>query len=661
MAKVIRGTFNVLNSAYAGGADPTGVADSKAAFQAALNAISANHGGTLYIPAGDYKLTSGLTYTSSYSLRIQGDGPQATRIHGVSTSGVYLDITGPNNEVVTTGNDGAHIIDGISYYNDTDATSPSTTNIFIRMTHVMYGQISNVGVYTGLATGRINQAIVLTNCKYVDTVNNMLFVLVNGVACTATGTDKNEVCRIRQTTIWQTDNGGNVATAAGILCYGRVLTLHISEVVCHHGPRALYCKSDGTYAPHLIFAYDFEPNNHSVAYVELADGLRVDMVNCFFSGGSYNGTIPGLLVDSTFEGALYLTGCNIVSVPGHSIDIEGGKGYNITGCQFGGSGIYKNAANTYDEIHIAGMTDHITIDACHFNTDGNSEYGTNKPRSALNVGSSVTNVSMINCKGPGSSTGYGTSAVIDASSTALLRGNIGLNFVDTASPVGNTITTGAKWLGEFAYVTIPANDAKAGDVYRITAWGYGTQATGTPVNLSFRTNFGGSLGGLLAQGNPAAGTNFAWKHEANIKILTAGAGGTMYNDEMWYWGPESSSTTFTIHGVTASRAINTTQANNLVLELYWASATGSPKITCAGVTIEKLQNVPILRLRIYLMSVTVFARCVHATIKIASCRRVIRTVRNWISLLPAPAHIPLGGSAKHADYVAVASSLSPSL
>jgi len=49
------GTLNVLNTAYSGGADPTGVADSTAAIQAAVNA------GLAFLPAGTYKTTSPIT------------------------------------------------------------------------------------------------------------------------------------------------------------------------------------------------------------------------------------------------------------------------------------------------------------------------------------------------------------------------------------------------------------------------------------------------------------------------------------------------------------------------------------------------------------------------------------------------------------------------
>lgn len=74
---------NVLNTIYAGGADPAGTADSTAAIQAAINALPAG-GGTVRLPAGTYKLTSALTGVTG--LTLQGDGSSATTLSQTSTS-----------------------------------------------------------------------------------------------------------------------------------------------------------------------------------------------------------------------------------------------------------------------------------------------------------------------------------------------------------------------------------------------------------------------------------------------------------------------------------------------------------------------------------------------------------------------------------------------
>ena len=71
--------YNVLNAAYAGGADPTGAADSQPAFAAAIAALPAA-GGTITVPPGTYKLNSTVTATvaPTASVRIIGAGLGAT-------------------------------------------------------------------------------------------------------------------------------------------------------------------------------------------------------------------------------------------------------------------------------------------------------------------------------------------------------------------------------------------------------------------------------------------------------------------------------------------------------------------------------------------------------------------------------------------------------
>jgi hypothetical protein len=68
--------FNVLNAAYAGGADPTGVNFSDAAFQACLTAATGTASvtpGEMVIPPGVYKLAGGLHLTGP--VKIRGLGP----------------------------------------------------------------------------------------------------------------------------------------------------------------------------------------------------------------------------------------------------------------------------------------------------------------------------------------------------------------------------------------------------------------------------------------------------------------------------------------------------------------------------------------------------------------------------------------------------------
>jgi len=76
-------TTNVLNAAYAGGADASGAADSSAAFQAAVDVLGGNPG-VVRVPAGTYKIASTVT-ASNPGQYFVGDGRWATIINSYVT------------------------------------------------------------------------------------------------------------------------------------------------------------------------------------------------------------------------------------------------------------------------------------------------------------------------------------------------------------------------------------------------------------------------------------------------------------------------------------------------------------------------------------------------------------------------------------------------
>lgn len=84
----LRDVYNVLNSDYAGGADPTGVNDVTLAFQAAIDAAYAAGGGTVYIPAGSYKkLRTSANIVIKSGVHVRGDGIGITKLLLDNTGG----------------------------------------------------------------------------------------------------------------------------------------------------------------------------------------------------------------------------------------------------------------------------------------------------------------------------------------------------------------------------------------------------------------------------------------------------------------------------------------------------------------------------------------------------------------------------------------------
>lgn len=187
---------------------------------------------------------------------------------------------------------------------------------------------------------------------------------------------------------------------------------------------------------------------------------------------------------------------------GHTVQIGGGAGFIFTGCEFGGNGTYKYAANTYDEINIAGNVGGVTIDACHFNVDALAGHGSsNSPRSAVYATSGPKDITVANSRGAGAA-GYGTSPIVDDANAVMRRGNVGLGLADTTVGSGAAVTT-----------------ATNSDLSAAFTWG----STPTVSNNSAQT-------------------------------------------------------------------VNTTQPNQIALVAEWASAAGSPVITCLGTVLERLPS-----------------------------------------------------------------------
>jgi hypothetical protein len=84
------GYYSVMNAAFGGGADPTGVADSTSAINAAIAALPSG-GGTVWFPAGTFKVSGPLTLVTGTVL--QGAGENATVISQTSTSADTLSMT----------------------------------------------------------------------------------------------------------------------------------------------------------------------------------------------------------------------------------------------------------------------------------------------------------------------------------------------------------------------------------------------------------------------------------------------------------------------------------------------------------------------------------------------------------------------------------------
>lgn len=141
--------------------------------------------------------------------------------------------------------------------------------------------------------------------------------------------------------------------------------------------------------------------------------------------------------------------------------------------------------------------------------------------------------------------------------------------------------------------TIPAGDAVAGAVYRITAFGV-AGCTATPT-LTVRNRLGG-LGGTtnatIAITGSSGVTNKVWKIEFYLTCLTTGAsgtwGGNLTVEEGLSVVGSNPSTCVTRMDGSGTAVYDTTAAKDMAITVQWSASSASNTITCRGFAAERI-------------------------------------------------------------------------
>ena len=140
------------------GADPTGVADSTAAIQAAIDSVvsgGGTDGGLVYFPAGTYKVTSTITISSN-GVHLIGDGMNATMINFMPSATDICFLWDEGNAVIYIGS-----IKQMTFYSDDT-------------THVKFAiQIVDV-------SGFVVRDVGTRFPHWSDTSGNSVFLVLNG-------------------------------------------------------------------------------------------------------------------------------------------------------------------------------------------------------------------------------------------------------------------------------------------------------------------------------------------------------------------------------------------------------------------------------------------------------------------------------------------------
>lgn len=159
------------------------------------------------------------------------------------------------------------------------------------------------------------------------------------------------------------------------------------------------------------------------------------------------------------------------------------------------------------------------------------------------------------------------------------------NQLSSQATVANTTSEQA-----LATMTIPANDAVVGAVYRLTAWGIAS-VTGTPT-MTLRTRIGGVAGtqlGGLAIVCRSGMTDGKWRLTTYVAITQIGATGGW--DPWWeiFHNFVNTASPFSIVMDRAGVATQaTTSAQDLVVTGAWSAASASNTINCRGFMAERV-------------------------------------------------------------------------
>lgn len=137
---------------------------------------------------------------------------------------------------------------------------------------------------------------------------------------------------------------------------------------------------------------------------------------------------------------------------------------------------------------------------------------------------------------------------------------------------------------------IDANDAVAGTVYRLTCGGHGTQATGSPANLTFQLfAFGVAWGNSVDNGGVTAGSGFHWRFQGDLIIGTPSVSGpASFFGTMVISQASASAVGHSTAMDTQTTNTNTVASTTIAFQAGWSTTTGSPTIVCTGALLERL-------------------------------------------------------------------------
>ena len=409
--------FNPMNYGAAG----NGTTDDSAAIQAACDALAANKGGVLYLPALQFLVTKTITYNGGGAanfapIKILGStkqpggappgGTQILWAPGVAGYNVF--------DIGLNGVQGAYI-DSVNFQ---PKTNPSGNN----MGHVVVNASANLA------------ELEMTNCTIRSSFSNYptTAVKVNGQgsrfkSCVlsayaqAIWMNGAQICDISNRTVMSTVAGSGFAS---LYMSNGASSVSITDAQTQGGDRGLWAVGTVPRQPGFISCANFAVNIPAIAGIQLDTGSQfwADTLWLSHSGGSTAAPVHGFVTGTGYQGFCTIANGTFQQWPGHGMWLQGGSGFNISSSSFGVCG--QSAANTYDDVHIATGVSAVSLTGNHFDVDQFMGLGSPPPRSAIYLESGVSGIAATS--NMWKATGYGTSPQAGPGTYALNTGNIGI-------------------------------------------------------------------------------------------------------------------------------------------------------------------------------------------------------------------------------------------
>lgn len=445
-------SFNVVDY----GADPTGVNDSAAAIQAAINAAGTSGGGMVYFPSGDYKLLSEVTV-----------GYERTTLYANNDASIIISSLTNNGIVVgsSAAITGLITIDGLRF----DRPVKSTNGAAVKMVRTGYSTVKNCVFKNsrfGVEVKTHNDSLTIQNNTFLE--GTYFGVLENNI----NETWANDLT-IRGNFFWHVEQAAVYMTADGVGA-ASVGDTYIEDNVIVGSPA--FGALQTQYAIKIEGAGSYNTNisiqRNTFEGIALQTVYLTNLNRCRIEGNYFSGT-------GTNDVGLYWDGGVGNSVVSGNIFV----GYNNQAAKFISTGGLTIANNNFtSNVTLGGNIAELEFTSCtDLQITGNYFYSSSSQYAIefLQVGGTPNNVVVTgnNFVKFTSNPNY----LFDISWQALIprrvfANNLGNDFTSGAGTTTPSVGNALQWyVGDVIRNTNPSVLGTAGSRYVISGWVCTTQ------------------------------------------------------------------------------------------------------------------------------------------------------------------------------------------